>query len=144
MSGTDALTPAGQYTSARLHGGFVLTAGMTPKDADGLLARGRVGEEVTSREARHLTFRATERALRAAEEAAGRASQRVADIVTLTVYLAAGEEFTAHSTVADGASEAILAWKPTSVLPARVTVGVASLPGGSPVEVQLVAAVTDR
>ncbi|HEX5569590.1 MAG TPA: RidA family protein, partial [Streptomyces sp.] len=125
MSGErpDVLGPAGHYQNALLHGGLVFSAGMTPKDSGGLLARGRVGEEIPVDRARHLAFLAARRALDAVEEAAGRASQRVVRVVQMTVYLATGAEFTEHSTVADGASRAVTERFPAVPPPARAAVG---------------------
>lgn len=136
--------PAGHYEQARLHGGFVFSAGMTPKDGNGLLGRGLVGGEIPVEQAGRLAATAARRALDAAEHAAEHAGQRVSGVLMLTVYLATGPGFTEHSAVADGASEAVRERFPALPLPARAAVGVSTLPGGSPVEVHLTAAVSQR
>ncbi|WP_353507150.1 RidA family protein [Gordonia sp. ABSL11-1] len=59
--------------------------------------------------------------------------------VEMSVYIACSSDFTALSTVADGASDALAVEFGLDGLPARSAVGVYALPGGAPVEVALVA-----
>ncbi|MCS5497821.1 RidA family protein [Cnuibacter physcomitrellae] len=132
-------TPAGSYRVARVVGDLVLTAGMTPRGADGaLLATGRLGEAVSDAEGGRMAALATERALDAAISALP--PGRILDeVVSLTVFVAATSDYTAHSRIADAASTTITERMPGSALPVRAAVGIASLPGGAPVEVQLTA-----
>ncbi|MFC5993088.1 RidA family protein [Pseudonocardia hispaniensis] len=139
-----SLAPVGQYTLAHLHGNLVFSAGMTPRDEAGLLARGRVGEDLTVTQAKDLAFHAAKRALQAATLAAENRAQTVESVVSLTVYIAAGPDFVEHSAVADGASAAIARLESSQPLPTRAAVGVSSLPGGSPIEVQLIATTGHR
>jgi enamine deaminase RidA (YjgF/YER057c/UK114 family) len=127
---------AGDYEVAVLHAGVIQTAGMTPRDDDGTLrVRGRVGVEVSVADARELAGRAALRALAAAEQVAGGAG--VERVLTLAVYIACDAAFHELSHVADGASAALRERLGAHGRPARTAVGVASLPGGAPVEVQL-------
>ena len=63
--------------------------------------------------------------------------QRMVEVVSLTVYIAVDGSFTRLSQVADAASRVIQDRFPSAVAPVRAAVGVATLPGGAPVEVQL-------
>ncbi|WP_208510851.1 RidA family protein, partial [Variovorax paradoxus] len=63
---------------------------------------------------------------------------RVQKIVALTGYLQAGPGFTQHVRVMNAASELLRQVFPDQPLPARTTVGVASLPGSGAVEISLV------
>ncbi|AXH37142.1 RidA family protein [Humibacter sp. BT305] len=131
--------PAGSYRVARVVGDLVLTAGMTPRGADGvLLAIGRLGEAISESEGGRMAAVATERALDAAL-AALPPGRELDEVVSLTVFVAATPDYTAHSRIADAASATITERMPGSTLPVRAAVGVASLPGGAPVEVQLTA-----
>ncbi|MFJ2211749.1 RidA family protein [Streptomyces sp. NPDC101062] len=135
----DAPVPAGDYAAARVAGGLVFTAGMTPRAGGAVLTAGTLGADLSVEDAVPLAALAAERAVEAGRIAAAGAGLRLGPAVSMTVHLAAAPAFTAHSRVADGASARIrhlLAGPP----PARTAVGVASLPSGAPVEVTLVLA----
>lgn len=139
MSIESTPTPAGSYRVARVVGDLVLTAGMTPRAADGaLVAAGRLGEGITDADGGRLAALATERALDAARSALS-ADRVLVEVVSLTVFVAAAPDYTAHSRIADAASAVVSERMPGTTLPVRAAVGVASLPGGAPVEVQLTA-----
>lgn len=129
--------PQGRYQPALRHGHTVLTAGMTPRVNGELHYVGKVGREVTLEDA----VKAADLAARNAVAAAARAAESLAEIerpLRLTVYINATEDFRRHSEVADGASAAlldILGEQRAAVV--RSAVGVASLPGGACVEVEL-------
>jgi enamine deaminase RidA (YjgF/YER057c/UK114 family) len=59
----------------------------------------------------------------------------------MTVCVCCTDGFTGLSAVADGASETLAARLGEESLPVRTAVGVRTLPGGAPVEVELIAAV---
>jgi len=61
---------------------------------------------------------------------------RVQKVLRLGVFIAAGPGFTQHSTVADGASDLVVAALGERGRHARAAVGVASLPAGAAVEVE--------
>lgn len=135
--------PRGRYAPAVAHAGTVVTAGMTPR-RDGVLAwRGTVGADLAPEEAAEAAGLAARNALAAAAHAAGGLAH-VTRLVSLTVYVACAEGFTALSAVADGASAALVdALGSTGrAAAARAAVGVRALPDGAPVEVQLTAACT--
>jgi enamine deaminase RidA (YjgF/YER057c/UK114 family) len=123
-----------------VHDGVAYSAGMTPRVDGVLVACGRVGSEIPPDHARALARRAAENALAAIAAAAGGIGN-VVQCLRMTVYIAATEGFTDHSAVADGASEALGARLGERGAVARSAIGVAGLPGGAPVEVDLIAAV---
>lgn len=131
--------PMGRYTGATACRGVVYTAGATPRDGKRLVARGRVGEEVTPEAAAGLAGLAARRALAAAAELLG-GLNAIDAVVQMTVYIACGAQFCALSPVADGATEALLTALPGSSPPSRAAVGVFRLPDDAPVEVTLVVA----
>ncbi|TQL55568.1 RidA family protein [Subtercola boreus] len=139
-AGTDAPQAAGAYSVARRIGGLVHTAGMTPRRGGALVATGMIGGDISIESGRELTTLATERALEAAASIL-LPTESLAGVVSLTVFLAAIPSFTEHSAVADAASALVSERMPGAPLPVRAAVGVASLPGGAPVEVQLIAEV---
>lgn len=111
---------------------------MTPRRDGRLVVTGRVGETVSIDAARDAARLAARNALAAVVEACG-GLEKLDCLVQLTVYVACGATFVEHSKVADGASAALSETLGERADVARVAVGVSSLPGGAPVEVQLVA-----
>jgi enamine deaminase RidA (YjgF/YER057c/UK114 family) len=67
---------------------------------------------------------------------------RVSRVVRLGVYVAATLEFTEHPKVTDGASELLRDVFGEMNVSSRLVIGVASLPLGSPVELELILEVT--
>lgn len=132
--------PQGRYLPVVVDRGIAYTAGMTPRVDGRLLAHGIVGRDLTVDEARDLAGVAAGNALAAVVEAVG-GPERVVRCLQLTVFLAATPDFTEHTAVADGASDALLAALGPRGTVARAAVGVAGLPSGAPVEVVLAAAV---
>lgn len=142
----DAPRPMGAYQPAVVFGGIVTSAGMTPRRDGHLVSTGRVGREVSVAEARGAAALAAENALAAIAQCVGGIEQ-VERLIRMTVFVACDEGFTEHTAVADGASEALASRLGPRAAHARVAVGVTSLPGNAPVEIQLVAAqrtLTDR
>jgi enamine deaminase RidA (YjgF/YER057c/UK114 family) len=121
-------------------GGIAYSAGMTPRVDGVLVARGHVGVEISIKEAKPLAARAAVNALAAIASAVG-GVDNVVRCLRLTVYVAASAGFTALSSVADGASEALFDHLGERGSAARSAIGVAELPDGSPIEVELTAAI---
>jgi enamine deaminase RidA (YjgF/YER057c/UK114 family) len=135
--------PQGGYLPAVAHGdvrgGLVVTAGMTPRVEGQLVHPGQVGAEVAVEEAQAAAAIAVGNAL-AAVLAALPPGGRLDRVLRLTVYVNAVPGFTGHSVVADGASARLreLLGEPGGAC--RSAVGVASLPGGACVELELTCA----
>ncbi|RBY85151.1 RidA family protein [Blastococcus sp. TF02A-26] len=135
-----AVPPQGAYVPAVVHGGLVWTAGMTPRRNGVLLVRGTVGREIDVPTAQQAVAVAADNTLTAIAEALG-SLDAVERCLKLTVFVAAVDGFTEHSAVADGASAVLVERLGERGVVARSAVGVASLPSGAPVEVELLAAV---
>jgi enamine deaminase RidA (YjgF/YER057c/UK114 family) len=135
--------PQGGYLPAVAHradgAGLVVTAGMTPRVAGALQHRGQVGADVDLDEARQAAAIAVENALSAAL-AALPPEGRLDRVLRLTVYVNAVTGFTEHSAVADGASARLVELLGEAGGACRSAVGVASLPGGACVELELTCA----
>lgn len=131
------LTPMGAYALTAETDDLLFLAGMTPREEDGSLRAGIVGDDLDLDAARAGATRAVERALDAARD-----HPRFVRAVAMTVYVRCAAGFTALSEVADAASAVVQAWAPDHPLPARAAVGVLSLPGGAPVEISLVLGVS--
>lgn len=135
-------TPMGAYRAAVGGAGLIFSAGLTPRRDGELIVTGKVDHDVDIDTAKSAAGLAARNALSALADFAG-GIENVGRLLQMTVYIACDAEFTAHSAVADGASAALVDVLGTEVTVARVAVGVISLPGGAPVEVQLVAVARD-
>jgi enamine deaminase RidA (YjgF/YER057c/UK114 family) len=132
--------PVGAYVPAVRDGDLVWTAGQLPLVGGALAATGLVGADVTAERAGELARICALNAL-AALAAAGGGLDAVVRVVKLVGFVASAPGFTAQPAVVNGASELVGAVFGTAGRHARSAVGVAALPLGAPVEVELVARV---
>jgi enamine deaminase RidA (YjgF/YER057c/UK114 family) len=132
--------PAGSYVPAVWSGRYVYVSGQVPF-ADGvLLATGKVGAEVSPEQARELAARCALNALAAIDGVVGLAA--VVRVVKLTGFVASAPGFTGQPGVINGASELFGQVFGDAGQHARSAVGVAELPLGAPVEVEVIVEVT--
>ncbi len=128
--------PAGAYVPARRSGSLVFTAGQLPF-VDGVLpATGKVGAEVTPEQAHGFARTCTLNALAAVDQLVG--LDAVAGVVKVVGFVASAPGFTGQPGVLNGASELLGEVFGEAGRHARSAVGVAELPLGAPVEVELV------
>ncbi|NEJ72181.1 RidA family protein [Rhizobium phaseoli] len=130
-------TPLGAYVEAVRSGKLVFFSGMLPVINRQPRYIGHVGGQLTSEDGRKAAETATLSALAAAKDYLG-SLDRVVRIVKLGVYIATEGDFRDHPKVADGASEMLLQVFGEEKLSGRVVLGVASLPLGVPIELELV------
>ncbi|PNG94160.1 RidA family protein [Streptomyces malaysiensis] len=140
MSDT-APRPQGDYRAAVVDGGLAMSAGMTPRVDGRLTVTGVVGLDVALSAAQEAAGLAARNAITAIAVELGGAPGRIRRLLRMTVYVACADGFHELSKVADGASAGLRAVLPDTALPVRSAIGVRSLPGGAPVEVELTAAV---
>lgn len=131
--------PQGRYVPATATETLVLTAGMTPRVDGRLRHTGSVGDQVSVAQAREAAGLAVANALAAAVAVVG-SVDGIARALRLTVFVNAVPGFTEHSSVADGASDRLVELLGERGVVVRSAVGVASLPGGACVEVELTCA----
>jgi enamine deaminase RidA (YjgF/YER057c/UK114 family) len=138
----DAPVALAAYVPAVVHGGLVWVSGQVPFRGGELPRRGLVGRDISIEEAAEEARYCALNALAQIKAAAG-SLERVERIVKLTVFVASSEDFHAQPLVANGASELFQHVFGDAGRHARSAVGVAELPLGSPVEVEVVAALKD-
>ena len=132
--------PQGDYIPARRAGTLIFTSGMTPRREGVLQFTGPVRCDQPLEEQRDAVRLACENALAAARGLLAE-GESLAVILSLTVYVAAEPGFEAHSKLADFASARLREELGAAGIGARAAVGVATLPGNAPVEIQLIASV---
>ena len=98
---------------------------------------GRLGKEFDVEQGREAVRIAALNVLSAARKHLG-SLDKVTKVVKLAVYLATEGDFLAHPKVADAASELLLDVFGADQLSVRIVIGVASLPLGMPVELEVV------
>ena len=133
----DATAPVAAYVPAVRSGNLVFTSGQLPM-ADGvLMGTGRVGAEVTPEDAAAMAARCALNTLAAIRTELG-TLDNVVRVVKVVGYVASDPGFTGQPAVVNGASELLgRAFGPAGAH-ARSAVGVAVLPMGAPVEVEVV------
>lgn len=129
--------PKGAYFPSRRCGDQLWVSGTTGRLGSTPALRGVVGAEVTVEQAQDQARTAALNLLAAVDAASGLDS--VTELIHLRGYVRATPDFDAHPSVVDGASTLLLDVFGAQVgAHARTAVGVASLPGGACVELELV------
>lgn len=129
--------PFGVYTEAVQTGNLLFLTGMLP--TEGRIARfvGRLGGELTLEDARDAARLAAINGLSVARRHLG-SLDKVTRIVRLGVFVATSGDVREHPKVADGASELLEDIFGKEKNPTRLVYGVASLPLGAPVELEVI------
>jgi enamine deaminase RidA (YjgF/YER057c/UK114 family) len=127
--------PKGAYVPAVHSGTMVYVAGQVPMEDGEVCATGKVGADVSPEEARDLCQRCALAALAAVEDAVG--LHRVVRVVKVVGYVASAPGFTGQPGVVNGASDLFVDVFGDAGRHARSAVGVAELPLGAPVEVEV-------
>lgn len=127
--------PAGAYVPAVRSGNLVFTAGQVPFVDGKIAATGKVGREVSPEEAKAYARICALNALAAVHSLVG--IDAVVRVVKVVGFVASAEGFTGQPAVLNGASDLFGEVFGDAGQHARSAVGVAELPLGVPVEVEL-------
>lgn len=139
----EVATPVGTYVPALRIGDLVHTSGQLPLVEGDLLAVGLVGQragDVTPERATECARVSALNALAAAAQVAG-GLDNIESVVKITGFVASAPGFTAQPAVINGASSLLVEVFGEAGRHARSAVGVAALPLGAPVEIELTVAV---
>lgn len=136
-------TPPGPFVGAIRWGNIVTVSGQVPLKDGKVLMTGRLGDQITIEQGQLCAQQALLNALAQLEKAAG-GLDRVAGFMRMGGYVAAVPEFTSHGAVMDGASNLLMELFGERGHHARVALGMATLPRGVPVEIELTAVLEDN
>ena len=136
--------PVASYVTVKRAGALAFVAGQVAMVDGRLLHPGRLGTQVSVEMGQEAAARAGLQALSAIRDHLGGSFDRLVQLLQVTVYVAADAEFVEHPTVANGASDALVAVLGPDGRHARAAVGVASLPLGACVEVAVTAEVAEE
>ena len=128
--------PVANYVPAVLSGNLVFLSGHVPRNPDGSLVVGKVGDDWSAEQGYEAAKQVTLALLASLKDAISDLN-RVKRIVRLFCMVNATQSFTQHPAVANGASDLLVALLGESGKHARVAAGMGSLPGGVPVEIEM-------
>jgi enamine deaminase RidA (YjgF/YER057c/UK114 family) len=123
-----------------VHDGVARTSGQLPRIEGRLTCLGRLGDTVTVDEGREAAAVCALNALAVLEAALG-SLDRVERVLTLTGYVASAPDFHEQPTVVDGASKVLADVFGDAGRHSRSAIGVAALPRGGAVEIEVTVAV---
>jgi enamine deaminase RidA (YjgF/YER057c/UK114 family) len=131
--------PAGAYSPVVTHGNLAWVSGQIAVEGGQVVRPGLVDRDVPIDVARDLARRATLQALSALDSALG-SIDRVHRFLRVAVYVATSPGFDRPHEVANGATELLIELFGEEGRPARIAVGMASLPLNAAVEVEFLLA----
>ena len=129
--------PFGTYAEAVQTGNLLFLTGMLPTEGRAAKFVGRVGAELDIEAGRKAAHLAALNALAVARQHLG-SLDKVTRVIRLGVSVATSGDVRDHAKVADGASEQLQDVFGNDRNPCRLVYGVASLPLGTPVELEVI------
>jgi len=138
-----APTPFGSYVETVRTGNLLFFSGMLPVVDHKPKYVGRLGKELDAEAGRDAARTAALGVLAAAKKVLG-SLDRVTRVVRLGVFLATSGDFFDQPRVADGASDLFRDVFGSDKMAVRTVIGVASLPLGVPVEVEVIFEVAEQ
>lgn len=129
--------PLASYVPAVRTGNLVYCSGQVPSRDGKLVCTGKVGADVSPADAQAAARVAVLNALAAIKSVAG-SLDAITRMVRLTGYVNSTPEFTGQPQVINGASDLLLELFGEAGKHSRVAVGVAQLPLGAAVEIDLI------
>jgi enamine deaminase RidA (YjgF/YER057c/UK114 family) len=133
----DAPTPFGAYVPAVQTGNLLFLSGMLATVGHTATVVGVVGKNLDVEAGRDAAYTAALNALALTKKQLS-SLNRVSRLVRLGVYVAATSEFTEHAKVADAASALLRDVLGEETVSSRLVFGVASLPFGSAVALEVI------
>jgi enamine deaminase RidA (YjgF/YER057c/UK114 family) len=134
----EVVAPLAAYVPAVQTGNLIFSSGQLPIVNGALAATGKVGAEITPEQAKELAQVCALNALAAIGALVN--LDDIAQIVKVVGFVASAPGFTGQPGVVNGASELFGALFGDAGKHARSAVGVAELPLGAPVEVEVIVA----
>jgi enamine deaminase RidA (YjgF/YER057c/UK114 family) len=127
-----------------VHRGTARTSGCLPRDEDGRLpATGLLGRDVTTDAGAACAELCALNAVSLLRSALGTLDV-IERLLTMTVFIACASDFVEQPTVADGASQLLVRLFGDDGRHTRSAIGVAALPRGAPVEVEVTVALREE
>ncbi len=126
-----------------VHAGTARTSGCLPRDREGSFRTGLVPRDLSVADAAECAALCAQNAVSLLRDALG-SLDRVERVLTMTVFVACTGDFTEQPAVGDGASQVLVDIFGDAGRHTRSAIGVAALPRGAPVEVEVTVALTEE
>lgn len=140
LSLPEAHAPAGGVIGVVVHGGTARTSGQLPREGGVLAVSGRLGDAVSLDEGRRAARLCVLNALAVLRLELG-GLDRIERILSVTGFVACTPEFDQQPAVMDAASDLLVEIFGAGGRHSRCALGVAALPRGAAVEIEVTAAV---
>jgi enamine deaminase RidA (YjgF/YER057c/UK114 family) len=135
-------SPLGNYVHAKLVGNLLFLSGKGPPDgSDGAMPKGKLGISVSIEEGYRHARGVGLVLIAAIKDALGGDLDRVEGVVKVLGMVNAAPDFEEHPKVVNGCSDLFVEVFGDRGRHARSAVGMGSLPGGIPVEIEVIVAV---
>ena len=138
----EAVTPAFQYVAVVRHRDIAYVSGQIPRSGNQVLMTGKLGAEVTLEQGQRAAEACILQALAQLKAELGDLD-RVERVLKVTGFVASAPGFTQQPQVIDAASILLVEAFGEAGRHARSAIGVAELPRGVPVEVELIVGLRD-
>jgi len=136
----EPVAPAFQYVAVVVHRDVAYVSGQIPRSGNQLLLTGKLGAEVSLEQGQRAAEACVLQGLAQLKAELGELS-RVERVLKVTGFVASAPGFTQQPLVVDAASSLLVQAFGEAGKHARSAVGVAELPRGVPVEIELIVAV---
>jgi len=136
----EPVAPAYQYVAVVVHGDLAYVSGQIPRAGNEVLMTGKLGAEVTLEQGQRAAEACVLQGLAQLKGELGDLG-RVARVIKVTGFVASATGFTQQPQVIDAASSLLTLAFAELGRHARSAVGVAELPRGVPVEIEMIVAV---
>ena len=133
--------PLGSYVHAKRVGNLLYLSGKGPHGSDGGMPKGKLGAGMSIEDGYRHARQVGLVLISAMRDALGGDLDRVEDIVKVLGMVNAAPDFADHPKVINGCSELFVEVFGERGRHARSAVGMSSLPGGIPVEIEVIVAV---
>lgn len=135
-------SPGGHYCPVVVHAGIAYVSGQLPRLNGEVRFHGKVGDDIDLANAREAARLCAMQCLAALEQELG-SLERIVRLLKINAYVASAPGFVQQPAVADAASQYFTDVLGVRGQHARAAVGVAELPRGAAVELELMAAIRE-
>ena len=133
--------PIGNYVPAKRIGNLLYLSGKGPPESGGRMPRGKLGADISVTEGYQHARQVGLVLIATMQDALGGDLDRVEDIVKVLGMVNAAPDFEDHPKVVNGCSDLFVEVFGEHGRHTRSAVGVSSLPGGIPVEIEVIVAI---
>jgi len=129
--------PVGNYLAYRVSGNKVYVSGQLPIDKDGIMIKGKVGDELTDEDGKKAAYLCILNSIGHLKNAVQNLD-KVKSCIKINGYINSGNNFKNHPSLLNSASDLLVTVFGKKGKHARAVVGVSSLPLNAAVEIEAI------